>query len=89
MRSASMNGRMLHASLCEIERGLFHISYRIDTAEWEEPDLPLYQVDGSVVAAQQHIEQRALELGFDAIEWDYELLTTAITFPPVGRPKPH
>lgn len=62
--------RMLRANVCEIERGLFHVAYRIDDLGPGRHLLPLYQVGTSEADAQKRVEQRARECGYDAVIWE-------------------
>jgi hypothetical protein len=65
----SKRGQVLRATLCEIERGLFHVSYRSDTADRRVGELPIYQVGASASDARQRIEQWAHGCGFDQVIW--------------------
>ncbi len=76
----NMRGRTLRATLCEIERGLFHVRYQVGDAEWDGDDLPRYWVGTSVSDAEQHVRQRALEVGFEAVLIGYELLIPSVVF---------
>jgi hypothetical protein len=80
--------RILRATLCEIERGLFHVSYRSDATEWDVHELPAYQVGGSAAEAQQRVEARAQRCGFDTVLWDYALFVAASLPDPAGDAVP-
>lgn len=82
MGSRVMLGGTLRATLCEVERGLFHVNYRSEAVDWDVHELPLYQVGTSAADAQQRIEQRAQECGFDIVTWDHVLVDPAPRFRP-------
>jgi hypothetical protein len=60
----------LRATVCQIERGLFRVSYQIDTVEWDAHRLPIYQVGSSVSDAKQRIEEKARGCGFAMVVWE-------------------
>jgi hypothetical protein len=70
MGSRMIEEQMLHATLCEIERGLFHVAYRISGVGLGTQRLPRYQVGTCVSDAQLRIEQRARECGYDSVVWE-------------------
>ncbi len=70
MRSKLPEERMLYATLCEVERGLFHVSYRMEGAGLGKHHLPLYQLGTCASEARLLIEQQALESGFASVVWD-------------------
>lgn len=72
MGSRNGQARILRAALCEVERGLFHISYRRNS-QVDIHELPPYQLGASASEAEQKVEQRAFECGFTAVVWDHPL----------------
>jgi hypothetical protein len=68
MGSRILCGHFLQATLCEVERGLFHVTYLADTAV---PVLPSYQVGTCAADAKQRIESQAKIYGFETVVWDY------------------
>jgi hypothetical protein len=70
MGSIPLRARVIRAALCEVERGLFHVSYRAATADWSKHALPVYQTGTSASEVQRLIEQRAVGCGFEMIIWD-------------------
>ncbi len=60
--------RRLRATLCEVEHGLFSVSYASESGDAKT--LPIYQVGADVTQAQQRVEERALASGFDTVVWD-------------------
>jgi hypothetical protein len=72
MGSRRLRAQILRATLFEIERGLFHVSYRTDTAEWVGHEMPAYQTGTSASDARQRIEARARGYGFESVVWDLE-----------------
>ena len=77
MVSERLPGQTLRATLREIERGLFSVSYRIGTMAWDGGDLPRYQIGTSAGDAEQKIEAKAREIGFETVNWDYAIGATA------------
>jgi hypothetical protein len=69
---------VLRATVCEIERGLFQVSYQTDAVEWAVHALPKYQVGASAPDAKQRIEQRAQQSGFGLVVWEEALVATAL-----------
>jgi hypothetical protein len=57
--------------LCEIERGLFHVSYRTDAVAGDLGSLPVYQLGTTAADARQRIEETAQRCGFDTVIWDH------------------
>jgi hypothetical protein len=70
MGSRRLHAQILRATLFEIERGLFHVSYRTDTAEWPGHKMPAYQTGISASDAREQIEARARGCGFESVVWD-------------------
>ena len=68
MGSRSTCTHFLQATLCEGERGLFHVSYLADGAV---PGLPTYQVGTCAADAKQRIELEAKNFGFQTVVWSY------------------
>jgi hypothetical protein len=66
-------GQMLHAALCEIERGLFYVSYSADDVGLGKHSLPRYQVGTGAPDARRRVEQHAYECGFKAVIWEAPL----------------
>jgi hypothetical protein len=70
MGSKMAEERMLHATLCEVERGLFHVTYRMEGAGLGKHHLPLYQLGTCASEARLLIEQQARECGYASVVWD-------------------
>jgi hypothetical protein len=66
------DGRVLSATLCEVERGLFYVTYAMDSAALGKHLLPRYQVGTCALDAQQRIEKTARECGYEAVVWEAE-----------------
>ena len=62
--------RAIHACLCEIERGLFHISYRTGTPDRQTHGLPSYQLGACASDAMQRFEACARIGGYGFVVWD-------------------
>jgi hypothetical protein len=69
MEAARRHGKILRATLCEIERGVFYATYLQDNAAPGIEGLPHYQVGKSAVDAKMRLEGSARELGYDAVSW--------------------
>jgi hypothetical protein len=78
VETTSTGRKTLHATLYEIERGLFQVSYRADFLENEKFFLPPFQVAASASDARRHIEQKAREQRYEEIIWDAELVAPAV-----------
>jgi hypothetical protein len=70
MEFRGLRGQILRAALCEIERGLFLVTYSSDRQDRDVSDLPTYQVAKSALEAQLRIEERAYICGFVNVVWD-------------------
>jgi hypothetical protein len=70
METFTARGRILHATLCEVECGLFQISYRAGDGDRSIRNLPPYQVGTSSADAMQRAEHSASFYGYDVIIWD-------------------
>jgi len=60
----------LHASLYEIECGLFCVTYRSGASSSRLHALPIYQLGNSEADARQRLEQAAKALGYETIIWE-------------------
>ena len=63
-------GREIRACLCQIERGLFHISYRAGTPDRQPHHLPPYQLGTCASDAMHRIEECARVGGYGSVVWD-------------------
>ena len=85
MASQLTEARVLHATLCEIELGLFHIAYRVEDASPGRVQLPRYQVGSGELDAQRRVEQRALECGYELVVWGDDTVTEPSVPQPVAE----
>jgi hypothetical protein len=92
MGAASMLDRTIRATLCEIERGLFHARYRSTDPLTRRGEsvlnhhyLPIYQVAPCAADAMKEIEATARAGGYDAVVWEDALPAPAISPPVYGR----
>jgi hypothetical protein len=76
---------MLHATLYEIERGLFQVAYRVAGVGLGKHHLPHYQVGTCVADAQLRIEQRARECGYDMVVWEPAFVESVMSRPAATR----
>ncbi|WP_428491803.1 hypothetical protein [Rhodopila sp.] len=77
MESERLRQRVLRATLCQVERGLFHINYRTDSIAAELHDLPRYQLGASGSEAKRRVERTARKCGFSSVLWDDAMVVTA------------
>ena len=78
-------GRTLRASLCEVERGLFHVAYDAHDIELGRHLLPPYQVGISASDARGRIEQVARECGYESVTWEAESMDPSFAAPPLSE----
>jgi hypothetical protein len=74
MEAARRYGKILRATLCEIERGVFYATYFQDKTGPDTESLPHYQVGNSASDAKQRIEGNARALGYEAVRWKESIL---------------
>ncbi len=72
----SARGRTLRATLCEIERGVFYVTYPDGGALSDIEEV--YQVGTSAADAKRQIERIALAAGYEGVTWKDD--TTAPLF---------
>jgi hypothetical protein len=87
-----MLDRALHATLCEVERGLFHAQYRSSgfapgsaTMLTNTSNLPIYQVGLTASDARHSIETTARLAGYDLVIWDDMDTDSALHRTPYGQ----
>jgi hypothetical protein len=69
MGAVNRPGRTLHATLCEIERGIFHATYIGCESASDTQALARYQVGTSAEDAKHRIERSAQAYGYDSVIW--------------------
>jgi hypothetical protein len=79
------DGRVLSATLCEVERGLFYVTYTMDSLALGKHLLPRYQVGTCASDAQQRIEKRARECGYEAVVWESAPADASVLSLPVAE----
>jgi hypothetical protein len=70
MGSKMAEERTLHATLCEVERGLFQVCYRMEGAIFDGRGLPSYQIGTCASEARLLIEQQAKDRGYVSVVWE-------------------
>jgi hypothetical protein len=85
MGSQFSDEQTLHATICEIERGLFHIVYRVHGKGLGKHSLPRYEVGACASDAQMRVERQARECGFGLIVWDDQVAVPAMHVPVAGQ----
>jgi hypothetical protein len=81
MEAARRHGRILRATLCEIERGVFYATYFQDRAAPDTEGLPRYHVGRSASDAKQQLEGSARALGYEAVNWTESIVIPAFAAP--------
>ena len=71
MEAADRRGRTLRATLCEIERGVFYVTYPDGgfLGDLEET----YQLGACAADAKRHVEQIVRAHGYDVVIWKDDL----------------
>jgi hypothetical protein len=69
MEAARRHGKILRATLCEIEHGVFYATYFQDKTAPDTENLPHYHVGKSASEAKQRIEGAAGAIGYAAVSW--------------------
>jgi hypothetical protein len=64
--------RTLHAALCEVECGVFYVSY--PDSDLDTDKLTTYQVGTSAADAKQRIELTARALGYETVIWQQTVI---------------
>jgi hypothetical protein len=88
-KTTDIQVKTLHASFCEVERGLFQINYRADFMQQEKFYLPPYLAGRCASDAREQIEQKARAQGYEAIVWDPEVPAPGVSVLPaaaISRP---
>lgn len=70
MKAVSSGRQVLHATLCEIERGVFYVTYPDMDLAAATGELAIYQVGASAADAKQQVEQHAHALGYETVVWN-------------------
>ncbi len=63
------SGRLLWATICEIEPGLFQVIYSNTGSASGERDLPIYETGVDVKDAKRCFEQAVQVFGYTSITW--------------------
>ena len=77
MESERLRQWVLRATLCQVERGLFHVNYRCDSTVADIHDLPRYQLGANSLEAKRRIERAARTCGFSSVLWDDAMVVAA------------
>jgi hypothetical protein len=70
INAVSWPRKSLRATLCEIERGLFYVTYPDMDLTVDAAELSTYQVCASAAEAKRQVEQNAHALGFETVLWN-------------------
>jgi hypothetical protein len=69
MATANRHGATVRATLCEIERGLFYITFIACGPGSDLNDVSQYQVVASAAEARRRIEEECFALGYAKVIW--------------------
>jgi hypothetical protein len=83
MAAGNKHGRTLHATVCEIERGLFYVTYPSHALEAAVLDLPTYGLGTCASQVKQWIEKSIYAFGYATVMWD-----DVLVLPPSHSPAP-
>jgi hypothetical protein len=86
MEAGHRHGRILRATLCEIERGVFYATYFQERTAPDTEDLPHYQIGKSASDAKQRIERTARAIGYETVCWKESI--TVPVFATAAEPAP-
>jgi hypothetical protein len=70
MAARNKHGRTLHATVCEIERGLFYVTYSSQALEADILDLPTYGLGTCASQFKQWMEKSIHAFGYATVMWD-------------------
>jgi hypothetical protein len=74
MAASNKLGRTLRATLCEIERGLFYITYPSHTLESDILELPTYGLGTCASEVKQRMEKNIRAFGYETVIWEDALV---------------
>jgi hypothetical protein len=83
MVARSEHGRTLRATLCEIELGLFYVTYPSHTSESNVLELPTYGLGTCASQVKQRMEKSIHEFGYAKVMWE-----NVLVLPPSHSPAP-
>jgi hypothetical protein len=70
MTDSSERGRTLRATLCEVEHGLFYVTYPGHVSESELLELPTYGLGASAIHVRQEMEKSIRTFGYETVIWE-------------------
>lgn len=70
MTDNGKRGRTLRATLCEVERGLFYVTYPGHASESELLELPTYGLGTSAFHVKQQMEKSIRTFGYEMVIWE-------------------
>jgi hypothetical protein len=73
MSDSSKHGLTLRATLCEVERGLFYVTYPGHAPESELLELPIYGLGTSPFHVKQQMEKSIRTFGYETVIWEAAL----------------
>jgi hypothetical protein len=85
---AAKNNRKptVQATLCEIERGLFYVTYTGHTLESDIPELPTYGLGTCAAYVKQRMEKTIRAFGYETVIWRDALVLPQRLSPPAPPP---
>jgi hypothetical protein len=74
MAASNRHSRTLHATFCEIERGLFYVTYPSHALESDILELPTYGLGACASHVKQRMEKSIQGFGYETIKWEDALV---------------
>jgi hypothetical protein len=74
MAASNKHSRTLRATLCEIERGLFYVTYPSHALESKILELPTYGLGACASHVKQRFEKSIHAFGYETVMWEDALL---------------
>jgi hypothetical protein len=74
MAASNKYSRTLRATLCEIERGLFYVTYPSHALESDILELPTYGLGACASHVKHRIEKSIHAFGYETVMWEDALV---------------
>jgi hypothetical protein len=74
MDASKRHSRALRATFCEIERGLFYVTYPSHALEAELLELPTYGLGTCAFHVKQRMEESIRAFGYETVIWEDALV---------------
>ena len=70
MSASNRRSRTLRATFCEIERGLFYVTYPSHALESDILELPTYGLGACASQVKQRMEKSIQAFGYETVMWE-------------------